>query len=107
MSDGFGDGTDATLLLVAQTPDQSSSKAFSTMVQGLPEVPNVASAVVTSQSDTVSVAALTPSHSAQTEETSDLVHTLRDNVIPDAEAGTASRSTSAAPPPPTSTCPTP
>ncbi len=88
MSRGFGQGADATLLLVATTPDAASAKAFTAMVGSLPSVPNVASAVVTSQADGLSVAAVTPTRSAETEETSDLVTTLREKVIPAAEAGT-------------------
>ncbi|GLY32693.1 efflux RND transporter permease subunit [Kineosporia sp. NBRC 101731] len=83
MSEGFGEGADATLLLVGKTPDASSVTAFADMVETLPTVPHVASAVLTSQAGGVSVAALTPTDSAQTQETSDLVHTLRDSVIPD------------------------
>ncbi|GAB6903499.1 MMPL family transporter [Kineosporia succinea] len=82
MSAGFGEGTDATLLLVGETPDQATTTSFSSMVRDLPNVPNIASAVMTSQQGGISVAAITPSHSAQTEETSDLVHTLREEVIP-------------------------
>nr|AGU11680.1 MMPL family [uncultured organism] len=89
MSDGFGEGADATLLLVGQTPDQASTDAFGALVAQLPNDPEVAAAVVTSQADGVSAAALTPVHSAETEETAELVHRLRDEAIPDAEAGTS------------------
>ncbi|MBT0771442.1 MMPL family transporter [Kineosporia sp. J2-2] len=89
MSAGFGEGADATLLLVGETPDAASEKAFGSMVASLPGTADVASAVVTSQSGGLSVAAVTPSSSAQTEETSDLVHRLRETVIPQAGNGTA------------------
>nr|WP_269329940.1 MMPL family transporter [Kineosporia babensis] len=88
MSAGFGEGADATLLLVAQTPDKAATEAFTSMVAQLPTDAEVASAVVTSSADGLNTAAVTPVHSAEAEETSDLVHHLRDTLIPSAESGT-------------------
>jgi RND superfamily putative drug exporter len=87
----FGDGFDAPLLMVAQTPDASSAAAFGQLVAELPAVPNVAGVVAPrpSPGQAISVATVTPGSSAQTEATQDLVHQLRDTVIPVAESGTA------------------
>jgi len=87
MSAGFGAGVDATLLLVARTDDDAAADAFTALVDQLPEDPQVASAVLSGRTGDLSIAALTPVHSAQTEQTSDLVHRLREQEIPAAEAG--------------------
>ena len=90
MAPAFGDGIDATLLLIAKTPDPAAHAAFATMVSGLKRTANVA-AVGTPPNQggqAVSVATITPNASAQTEETANLVNHLRDDVIPAAESGT-------------------
>jgi RND superfamily putative drug exporter len=91
MSTGFGDGFDAGLLLVAQTPDAASVRAFGSLVDRLPSVEGVASVVAApvKAGQQIAVATVVPVTSAQTEETSNLVHDLRDEVIPGAESGTA------------------
>ena len=90
MSPGFGAGFDASLLLVARTPDTASAAAFTDLVTDLSSVPGVASvaAAPVEAGQQIAVATVVPSTSAQTEETSDLVHHLRDDVIPGAESGT-------------------
>ncbi len=90
MTPAFGAGIDATLVLVAQTPDKASAAAFTNLVAGLPDVPDVAAAQFAplQPGQPIAVAAVTPSSSAQTQATQDLVHALRDSVIPTAEAGT-------------------
>jgi RND superfamily putative drug exporter len=91
MSEGFGDGVDATLLLVAQTPDAAAAEAFTALVKDIATaVPNVAAASLNpgQSGNPITIATLTPTRSAQTEETADLVTDLRDRVIPPATAGT-------------------
>jgi RND superfamily putative drug exporter len=90
MTPAFGAGHDAGLLLVARTPDAAATAAFTRLVEGLPTVDNVASVAAqpAATDASVMVATVTPGTSAQTEQTADLVHRLRDDVIPAAEAGT-------------------
>ncbi|MET0425486.1 MAG: MMPL family transporter [Actinoplanes sp.] len=84
MSEGFGDGFDAPLLLVAETPDAAARTAFTRMVAGLSGVEDVArvAAAPIRAGQQVSVATVTPATSAQTPETADLVKTLREDVLP-------------------------
>ncbi len=90
MAPAFGAGVDATLVLVATTPDDASAQAFDDLVATLPGVAGVASvaAAPVQPGQTIAVASVTPATSAQTAETEDLVNTLRDDVIPAATAGT-------------------
>ncbi|NTW42417.1 MAG: MMPL family transporter, partial [Cellulomonadaceae bacterium] len=90
MAPAFGEGVDATLLLMARTPDAASAQAFASLVAVLPEVQGVASAAAPPAQDgqTIALVAVTPTTSAQAQETQDLVATLRDDVIPAAASGT-------------------
>ena len=90
MSSAYGDGFEATLLLVATTPDAASAQAFADLTASLSTVENVATVAPApaQPGQTLSVATVVPTTSAQTEETQDLVTTLRDDVIPEASAGT-------------------
>ncbi len=91
MADGFGAGYDSTLQLVGRTPDAESQAAFKALAVELQSVPGVASVTATTQAATgqpISVVTVEPTTSAQTEQTTDLVKTLRDQVIPRAESGT-------------------
>ncbi|XVV10054.1 MMPL family transporter [Actinoplanes sp. CA-131856] len=81
MAGGFGAGFDASLLLVAETPDAASAQAFAGLVKRLPSVDDVAS-VTSRPGPKISVATVVPRTSAQTAETADLVERLRDDVIP-------------------------
>jgi RND superfamily putative drug exporter len=90
LADAFGKGFDAQVLLVAQTPDSRARAAWTTLTRQLPEVKGVASvgtpaAVSGSELSTVQVV---PTTASQDQATSDLVHTLRSDVVPRAEAGT-------------------
>ncbi|MBT8226903.1 MAG: MMPL family transporter [Dactylosporangium sp.] len=93
MSDAFGQGFDAALLLVARTPDTASATAFGSLVDRLPSITNVAAvhAAPVPAGQPIAVATVMPAASAQTEQTADLVTTLRDRVIPAAESGTQLR----------------
>jgi len=90
MSGSFGEGFDSTLLVVASTPDAASARAFDTLVSRLGSVADVAgvSTLPTQPGQTVAVATVVPSSSAQTEATQKLVERIRDDVIPGAERGT-------------------
>lgn len=90
MAPSFGDGFDSSLLVVAQTPDDTSRAAFADLMTSTESVEDVAKVtVVPGAADAgVSVASVQPRSTAQTEETADLVNRLRDDVIPDFEDGT-------------------
>ncbi|GIM96541.1 MMPL family transporter [Paractinoplanes toevensis] len=87
MAPAFGKGFDATLLLVADAPDAASEQALAALATELRSVTGVAS--VTRAGATALT--VVPETSAQTEETADLVHRLRDEVIPAAEGSTGLR----------------
>jgi RND superfamily putative drug exporter len=93
MAAGFGKGFDASLLLVARTPDAASAKAFTSLVTVLSAVRGVTTvaAAPAQAGQQIAVATVVPATSAQTKETADLVTTLRDDVIPAAESGTGLR----------------
>jgi putative drug exporter of the RND superfamily len=90
MSPAFGEGVDAPLVLVARTPDAASTRAFATLVSDLSTVKNVAAVIpVPARAGTaMGITTVIPATSAQTAATQDLVNSLRDTVIPAAEAGT-------------------
>ena len=90
MADAFGQGFDAQLLLVAQTPDSRARSAWTTLVRELPEVKGVASAGMPAavSGSSLSMIQVVPTTASQDQATSDLVHTLRSGIVPRAEAGT-------------------
>jgi putative drug exporter of the RND superfamily len=88
MSEAFGDGFDASLLLVARTPDTAAAQGFTALVDDLRSVDGVAS-VTAVPGGQVTTATVVPTTSAQAQETADLVAHLRADVIPAAEAGTS------------------
>jgi RND superfamily putative drug exporter len=89
MSTSFGDGYDASLVIAATTPDAASLAAFEGLVEQMRSVEDVESvgSSPVQEGQTISIATVVPSSSAQTEETADLVERLRTDVIPAAEAG--------------------
>jgi len=89
MGPAFGAGVDATLVLVAQVPDDATAAAFTALADRLAQVPGVASvqAAPLAPGAGVAVATVTPTTSAQADETVDLVHRLRADVLPAATAG--------------------
>ena len=90
MADAFGKGFDAQLLLVAKTPDSQARAAWTTLAKELPDVKGVAAvgtpAAVSGSS--LSMLQVVPTTAAQDQATSDLVHTLRSDLVTRAEAGT-------------------
>ncbi|BEP14077.1 MMPL family transporter [Acidothermaceae bacterium B102] len=90
MSSAFGDGFQSQLLLVAETPDQPARAAWTTLVGELPAVPGVASvsSPTALTGSTLSMVTVTPTTTAQANATSDLVTSLRSDVIKRAESGT-------------------
>ena len=90
MSEGFGEGYAAQLLLVGQTPDDDSRAAFTELAGQLSSVDDVTavSAAPLAAGQEIGVITVTPSSTAQAEETADLVNSLREDIVPAAEAGT-------------------
>ncbi|WP_435106242.1 MMPL family transporter [Nocardiopsis synnemataformans] len=88
MSEAFGDGFDAPLLLVARTPDEASAQAFASLTERLESVQGVSevAAAPVRPGQEVAQATVVPTTTAQAEQTADLVTELRDDVIPAAEA---------------------
>ena len=93
MAPAFGEGVDATLLLVAEAPDAKSRDAFNRLITAVSEMDAVArvAASPAAPDQEVLTASVAPTSSAQTEETQELVHELRDQVIPQSESGTTLR----------------
>jgi len=93
MAAGFGHGFDAPLLLVAQAPDAASQHALAKLATELPAAADVAAVtapatVGQSGGQRLEMITVVPQTSAQAAATSDLVNSLRHDVIPAAEAGT-------------------
>ncbi|WLW58053.1 MMPL family transporter [Streptomyces sp. YU58] len=91
IADGFGPGFNGPLVLAVQAPDASGKAAERKLVTALEKVDGVASASSAPMKDgqTVGVVSVVPTTSPQSEATSDLIHHLRDDVIPQAERGTS------------------
>ena len=89
MSDGFGDGFAAQLLLVGETPDDASRAAFTALGEQLSSVDGVTAVGTTPSAagQEIGVITVTPSSTAQAEETAELVAALRDDIVPAAEQG--------------------
>ncbi len=89
MAAGFGHGFDAPLLLVAQAPDAASQHALAKLATELPGAADVAAVTAPATvSKGLEMITVVPRTSAQAAATSDLVNSLRHDVIPAAEAGT-------------------
>jgi putative drug exporter of the RND superfamily len=89
LADGFGPGFNAPLFVVARTPggnDQAAVQRVSTAIAGTREVAAVTPAQP-SPSGRVAVLQAFPTTSPQSRATEDLVHRLRDRVIPEAIRG--------------------
>jgi putative drug exporter of the RND superfamily len=89
MSAAFGKGFDSPLLLVAQTPDAQSRTAWKTLTTQIAGVPDVASVGTPTAvtGDTLYSLQVVPSSFGQDKATSDLVQTLRSDLVKHAEAG--------------------
>jgi putative drug exporter of the RND superfamily len=88
---GFGPGFNGPLLLVAQTSSPADAAALRTLQDRLPQVANVASVRELAATRGTEVIQVTPGTSPEAKATSDLITTLRDQVIPAAEHGTTLR----------------
>jgi RND superfamily putative drug exporter len=87
LSDGFGPGFNGPLLLAAETPEGTES--LDELLARLPDVPGVAavSPALASEDGGAAVIQVIPTTSPQSDRTEDLIHRLRDDVIPSATQG--------------------
>ncbi|MEV3970608.1 MMPL family transporter [Streptomyces sp. NPDC050698] len=91
IADGFGPGFNGPLILAVQAPTAADRAAQAELVTALKRVDGVAGvgAAPMKEGQTVGVVSVVPTTSPQSEATSDLIHHLRDDVIPEAERGTS------------------
>ena len=84
LAEGFGPGSNGPLLLVAEISDPSQIPAVQAVVGELNETPGVAQALgpIPSESQDAVLIRVVPDTGPQEAATSDLVETLRDEVIP-------------------------
>jgi len=91
MSEGFGPGANGPLLLAAETPGgQSDLQALDALSADLNQTEGVvfATAPIPNDSGDAAIIQVQPTTSPQDKETAHLVNRLRDDVVPDAVAGT-------------------
>jgi RND superfamily putative drug exporter len=90
LADGFGPGFSGPLQLVAELPTPASEAEFAALTRTLAREPGVVavSPPVTNPAGTIAIANLYPSTSPQSAQTTDLLTRLRNDVIPEAQAGT-------------------
>lgn len=92
MADGFGPGTNGPLLVAVDTPagadQQSTAHQLSSLGDAIADAAGVASVAPPRTGDGAAVIAVTPRTGPGDPATSDLVHRLRDDVIPGSLAGT-------------------
>ena len=91
LADGFGPGFNGPLLLVAQTSSPADVAALRTLETGLPKVAGVTSVHQIAATSGTEVIQVTPGTSPEARATSDLISTLRNDIIPAAERGTTLR----------------
>ncbi|MEU4876467.1 MMPL family transporter [Streptomyces sp. NPDC021608] len=91
IAQGFGPGFNGPLVLAVQAPTAADKEAEARLVADLGRVDGVAGAVAAPMKagQTVGVVSVVPTTSPQSAATSDLIHHLRDTVIPRAEQGTS------------------
>jgi RND superfamily putative drug exporter len=89
LAEGFGVGANGPLLLAVHVPDGDSALAdeLADAVRQTPGVEDATPAIVNDAGD-VAVVQVFPSSAPQDEATTELVHRLRHDVIPDVTAGT-------------------
>ncbi|MEP6297817.1 MAG: MMPL family transporter, partial [Ilumatobacter sp.] len=89
LADGFGPGSNGPLLLTAEITDPAQVAAIRDVVAELNDTPGVAQALgpIPSESEQAVLIRVVPETGPQDAATSDLVNTLRDDVLPAATAG--------------------
>ncbi|MEU1474010.1 MMPL family transporter [Streptomyces sp. NPDC005760] len=91
IADGFGPGFNGPLVLAVQAPTAADKAAEAKLVTALGQVDGVASATAAPMKagQSVGVISVVPAGSPQSAATSDLIHHLREDVIPPAQRGTS------------------
>ncbi len=89
-AEGFGAGASAPLLLVAELPAGTTPQAMLPLMQAVQNTPGVAvaSPPIPSADGKIAIMQVIPTTSGQDPATTDLMQNLRDNVLPQAAAGT-------------------
>ncbi|MCC7366184.1 MAG: MMPL family transporter [Dehalococcoidia bacterium] len=92
LSEGFGPGFNGPMLAAAETPngqaDRDAMAALSERLNGTPGIA-FASPVIANADGTAAIITIIPTTSPQERATANLVHDLRDEIIPGATAGSA------------------
>ncbi|MYW01887.1 MMPL family transporter [Streptomyces sp. SID3343] len=93
LADGFGPGFNGPLVLAAQTPDDTSRRALSDLVDRLGATDGVAAVTAPPAvpGTTFSVVSVVPNSSPQSARTGDLIDHVRDDIVPAAEDGSRLR----------------
>jgi putative drug exporter of the RND superfamily len=88
-TEGFGPGSNGPLVLAADLPDRSDSATIESLADRLRDEPGVAFVAdpIVNDAGDAAIVTVIPTTSPQDQSTSDLVHHLRDDVIPDAVGG--------------------
>jgi RND superfamily putative drug exporter len=93
LAEGFGPGSNGPLMLVAQVPDKGAERGFDQVLAAAKKTDDVASVsaptVIPGRDGrpAVATAEVVPEGSPQDASTTDLLHTLRDQTVPDATGG--------------------
>jgi putative drug exporter of the RND superfamily len=84
LAEGFGPGFNGPLLLVAELPQPDDLAAFNRAIAGMQDEPGVAAvrAAFPNRDRTAALAAVFPTTSPQSDETRQLIHRLRNEVVP-------------------------
>ena len=90
VADGFGPGFNGPLILAAELPQGGDTSTLDSLVTALRSTPDVAAVTpaTLNPAGDAGVIRVIPSSSPQSQSTTDLVSTLRDDVIPRATQGT-------------------
>ncbi|MEU9731863.1 MMPL family transporter [Streptomyces sp. NPDC048002] len=90
LADGFGPGFNGPLQLVAETPTATDQRALADLTDKISGTDGVAAvtALPAEPGAKVGIVQVVPTTSPQSEETAELITTLREDVIPPAEEGT-------------------
>jgi putative drug exporter of the RND superfamily len=82
LAGGFGPGFNGALLVVGQTGSAADTAALGRLAHGLAAVPDVSSVAVQPPAHGVEVITVTPGTAPEARQTSDLITTLRSDIIP-------------------------
>jgi putative drug exporter of the RND superfamily len=91
LADGFGPGINGPLLLIAETSSPADAAALRTLEADLPKVADVTSVRQIAATSGTEIIQVTPGTSPEAKATSDLISTLRNDIIPAAERSTTLR----------------